>query len=251
MISGIAYGLLLLSFIWLLVLIIGIYVLIRAPHKEIGYINWIKKLMVVLYNTVSSFWDIYLNWIIDNPKKKIQWKRALILILLYSIILICSIYTIAKNQDSFIYAFITYLVIIVILEILIINYCIIPSRMDDIITRRINECCSFEEFKIYSHVGKDTLPLLSTIKSLSWTMIYGVIGFACQFNTEQINKKKGCIIDLIDLICGGNFNNDNLDLPTLEAFLIGNFMLVYLSVIVIPNYIYYSMVLLQIENKKK
>ena len=69
MISGIAYGLLLLSFIWLLVLIIGIYVLIRVPHKEIGYINWIKKLMVVLYNTVSSFWDIYLNWIIDHPKK--------------------------------------------------------------------------------------------------------------------------------------------------------------------------------------
>lgn len=87
------YGMVFLTLIWEFILMRGIYVMIVCPHREIEWMNWISKLAFVIRSIVSLFYDMFLNCVIDRPKKK-QGNRFLIFIILCVIVLKCSLYAI-------------------------------------------------------------------------------------------------------------------------------------------------------------
>lgn len=243
------YGMVFLTLIWEFILMRGIYVMIVCPHREIEWMNWISKLAFVIRSIVSLFYDMFLNCVIDRPKKK-QGNRFLIFIILCVIVLKCSLYAI-DNYGKNLNVIVLYIFFLYVLYKIDVEFYNKPSRIDRIIDERIEECSDFDEFEKLSRLGKDMLPLLSMVRPMACMLFYGVIGFVYGFNIDQISEKCGLFMDIIRTISDVSFDSKSLNFPTLEAFIMGSILYVYLSAFVIPNYIYYSAASLKIEKMKE
>lgn len=241
-----------LSFLTLIcefALAIDIYVMTICPHREIELMNWISKLYFVIRSILSAVCDKYLDLVIDRPKKK-QAIRFLFFLFVCFIVLLCSFCAIGKH-GGIICAFVVYLIILYVLSQINMKFYSNTSNIDRLIDKRIKECSNFEEFERISRLGKETLPLLSTVRAMYCMLIYGTIGFLCGFNSDKISNIYIWFIDLIRLIFNIKLGDENLNFPIFEAFIMGSVLYVYLTALVIPNYIYYSTVLLKIEKMRE